>query len=178
MASAHPRYFYGNISYSLTVSDRVGNAGTSATNAVTIPLQGFSTFGTDMPGCHGAHVLGVGTAPTVNNPEFSMTCTGGPPSSMSLCLVTDSQGTGLDIFGVGIPVWADVIAASNVFGLDGPIDGTGTATAAAAIPNNPGLAGGNFYFQFIFYEASCNPAFSTSGAAPSRSCRKAGFVAV
>ena len=90
--SVIPGYFYGNISYSLTVSDRVGNAGTSAVKAVVIPLQGFTTFGTDLPGCHGAHVLGVGTAPTVNNPEFSMTCTGGPASSMSLCLVTDSQG--------------------------------------------------------------------------------------
>ncbi|MBI3819196.1 MAG: VCBS repeat-containing protein [Planctomycetes bacterium] len=159
-----PGYWCGNISYKMKVKDRKGNEGTSATKNVTITPAGFSTFGFSIPGCHGAMTLGVVNCPTVNNSEFAMTCTGGPlDMTTQLCLATNSQGTGIDEFGVGLPIWADFFFATDAYGLDATNDGTGKMTAVASIPNNPLLAGVSYYFQIIVGDVGCGQLLSTSG---------------
>ncbi|MBI3818013.1 MAG: VCBS repeat-containing protein, partial [Planctomycetes bacterium] len=159
-----PGYWCGNITYKMKVKDRKGNEGTSATKSVTITPAGFSTFGSSIPGCHGAMTVGVNSCPTVNNSEFAMTCTGGPLDMVTqLCLATNSQGTGLDEFGVGLPIWADFFFATDAYGLDALNDGTGKLTASAVIPNNPLLAGAMYYFQIIVGDVGCGQVLSTSG---------------
>ncbi|MBI3819195.1 MAG: VCBS repeat-containing protein [Planctomycetes bacterium] len=159
-----PGYWCGNITYVAKIKDRKGNEGASVTKSVTITPAGFSTFGSSIPGCHGAMTVGVVNCPTVNNSEFAMTCTGGPLDMVTqLCLATNSQGTGLDEFGVGLPIWADFFFATDAYGLDALNDGTGKLTASAVIPNNPLLAGAMYYFQIIVGDVGCGQVLSTSG---------------
>lgn len=157
-----PGYWQGSISYNLKVKDRKGNEGTSPTKVFTVTPAGFSTFGSSVAGCLGAYNLGVYNCPTINNPEFAMTCTNGPAFTTQLCLVSDSQGTGLDELGVGIPIWADLFFATEVYALDAPADGSGLMGAFAAIPNDLGLIGKHFYSQFIVWDPGCGQVFSTS----------------
>jgi hypothetical protein len=158
-----PGYWFGTIAYSMSVTDRRGNTGSSVSKNVVIPAAGFATYGSDSTGCNGPHVLGVNSAPTINNPEFTMTCTGGPASTLGLCLASDSQGTGLDVFGLGLPLWVDLFAATEVYGLDAPVDPSGKALAPAPISNTPALIGKHYFFQFIFADAGCTPMLTTSG---------------
>lgn len=157
-----PGYWCGSISYKVRVQDRKGNIGTSTTKNFTVTPAGFSTFGTAVAGCNGPYTLGVNSCPTVNNPDFQMTCTGGPANTVQLCLVSDSQGTGIDEFGIGLPIWADVFFATELFAFDAYADGTGKMFAPGVIPNNNALAGLNFYFQFIVGDFGCGQQLSCS----------------
>ncbi|MBI3819197.1 MAG: VCBS repeat-containing protein [Planctomycetes bacterium] len=158
-----PGYWCGSITYSLAIADRVGNAGVSPSKSFTVSNAGFTTFGAETPGCHGPITIGTNSCPTVNNSEFVMSCTGAPPTTIQLCLVTNSQGLGYDEFNIGVAIWAGVAAATEIFVFDAPVDGLGKALVPAIIPNNPALAGSNYYFQFIFADFSCANTFSGSG---------------
>jgi hypothetical protein len=157
-----PGYWCGNITYSITVKDRQGNTTTSPSKSVTISSAGFSTFGSGTAGCSGPMTLSLNSCPTINNPDFEMRCTGAPANSLQLCLATDSQGTGLDELGVGLPIWADLIFATEVYGLDAIADNTGLMHAPVAIPNNAGLIGKSYFVQFICGDFGCGNVLYTS----------------
>lgn len=160
-----PGYWFGNISYTVSVKDRAGNTGTSAPKNVNITNSGFSTFGAPLPGCHGAYSLGLNSATTINNPELELTCTGAPPSTLQLCIVTDVAGTGADELGIGIPIWAGIAGSTELIALDAFADGAGFARAPASVPNVPALVGRQYFFQFIFGDFSCATVLSASGGA-------------
>lgn len=160
-----PGYWYGTIQYWIEVTDRAGNTGSSQVKSVVLPQTGFSTFGSGVPGCSGPMNIQLNSCPTVNNPEFEITCTGAPANSLQLCLISDSQGTGLDLLGIGIPIWADFLAATELLGLDAIADGAGTLHAPAAIPDNPLVIGNDYYLQFICLDATCTPNLYTSQGA-------------
>ncbi|MBI3817235.1 MAG: VCBS repeat-containing protein [Planctomycetes bacterium] len=158
-----PGYWVGTITYGVRISDRAGNTGVSQTKSFTVTQQGFSTFGTSVPGCHGAMNLSVNSCPTMNNPEFQMLCTGGPPNTLQLCLVSNSLGSGQDEFNLGLPIWADLLNATDAYAFDATCDPSGTMSTPAVIPNTPSLIGSNYYFQFIVADGGCGQMFSTSG---------------
>ena len=157
-----PGYWYGSISYSMSVHDRVGNTGVSPTLAYTNTLTGFSTFGTETPGCHGTQTVGVNSGPTINNPDFAFTSTGAPPSTLGLCIVTDVQGNGSDPFALNIAMWVDIFTATQVYALDAISDPAGLSSAPAPLPNNPLLAGTVYYFQFLQVDGACGQLVSAS----------------
>lgn len=157
-----PGYWFGNINYSLSITDRAGNVGTSPSKSFVVSSAGFSIFGTDSPGCHGPMTPGVNSCPTINNPDFAMTCTGAPPSSVQLCIVTNIQGTGIDELGINVPILAGIAGATELFAFDAYVDGAGTAFSPAVIPNNPMVIGQNYYFQFITAELTCGTLFAGS----------------
>lgn len=157
-----PGYWCGNIQYSLRIQDRAGNTGVSPIKNFTVAQSGFTTFGAAVNGCNGNITLSVNSCPTIHNPEFIMRATGAPPSTLQLCIVSDVQGTGIDELGIGIPAWAGIVGATEIFLLDAVTDGSGLASAPATIPDNPLLIGANYYFQFIFADFGCGAVLSTS----------------
>jgi hypothetical protein len=157
-----PGYWAGTVGYQFAIADHAGNLGISPAAAYTNALTGFSTYGAQTPGCHGSQTIAVNSAPTVPNPDFAITCTGAPPSTVQLCLITNSQGSGSDPFGLGFALWVGIVPGGQVYGVDSFVDPTGFETALVAIPNFPWLVGTNYYFQFIHAEASCAQFLSAS----------------
>jgi hypothetical protein len=157
-----PGYWTGNISYSVSVHDRVGNVGVSPTNNYTNNMVGFSTYGSETPGCHGPQVLSLNSAPTINNPDFQFRSSGAPASTLGLCLVTNNQGFGNDPFSLGIAQWVDFFFATEVYALDAISDAGGLSVAPAPLPDSPFLAGSNYYFQFLQVDGACSQLVSAS----------------
>ncbi|MFN0205952.1 MAG: FG-GAP repeat domain-containing protein [Planctomycetota bacterium] len=157
-----PGYWSGTVTYSMSVTDRKGNTGTSGSQSVTVPLVGFSTFGSDIVGCSGPLTLSINSTPTINNPDFQLRCTGAPANTLQLCWATDVQGVGNDEFGIGIPMWGSFFGATEIYGLDANAGPTGQMITPIAIPNNAGLIGNDYYFQFIVGDAGCGTPLYTS----------------
>ncbi|MFN0205951.1 MAG: FG-GAP-like repeat-containing protein [Planctomycetota bacterium] len=157
-----PGYWSGTIVYSMQYKDRKGNTGNSGSQSVIVPLVGFSTFGSDIVGCSGPLTLSVNSTPTINNPDFQMRCTGAPANTLQLCFATDAQGVGNDEFGIGIPMWASLVGATEVYGLDANAGPTGLAITPIAIPNAPALIGNDYFFQFIMGDFGCGTPLYTS----------------
>jgi hypothetical protein len=157
-----PGYWSGTVVYSMSFTDRKGNTGTSGSQSVTVPLTGFSTFGSAIVGCSGPMTLSVNSTPTINNPDFQLRCTGAPANTLQLCWATDAQGVGNDEFGIGIPMWGSLVGATEIYGLDANAGPTGQMITPIAIPNAPLIVGNNYYFQFICGDFSCGTPLYTS----------------
>ncbi|MBI3818926.1 MAG: VCBS repeat-containing protein [Planctomycetes bacterium] len=127
-----------------------GNSGVSFN--LTMPAANTAAYGTDTRGCFGKIGLATNSAPAVGNLQFAFVADNAPRNLPGLLLVTDSQGTGNDPFGLGIQLWVDLFAALEIYGLDMPADAGGAAFAPAPIPNNPSLSGNQYYAQGIFLE--------------------------
>ncbi|HKE00930.1 MAG TPA: hypothetical protein VKE69_07970 [Planctomycetota bacterium] len=160
---AIPGWWTGSIAYSLSVTDRQGNTGTSPTKTVTIAPAGVSVFGAGADGCSGAHAIGVNSAPTVGNVDFEVHVTNAPPSSLGLALVSDAAGNGLDLFGIGVPMWIDPIFATELYTLDVVSDAGGLGVVTAPLPNAPVIAGHTLHWMALFVETACSvPPFNLS----------------
>ncbi len=159
-----PGYWTGTISYTMSVTDRAGNTGTSAANVVVIPQAGVSLFGTDQPGCTGAHVISTNSAPTINNPDFQFLSTKCPPSSLGLGLYATNAWIGNDPFGIGFNLWVDLFTSIEIGTFDIFTDGAGNGVGPAPIPNSPILIGQQYRLQGLFVETACSlPPFNLSG---------------
>lgn len=112
---------------------------------------GLTKYGVGTAGCDGSHDLNGNASPKVGSPYFALVATNAPPVSLGLGVVTDSQDLlGSDPFGIGVTLYVDFFAATEVLSLDFVSDSTGHATAAAPVPNSPLLVGKSYYGQAIF----------------------------
>jgi stage V sporulation protein SpoVS len=157
-----PGYWYGNISYSISVTDRKGNTGSSSSKNYVNTLVGTSIYGTETAGCSGTQTIGVNSGPTINNPDFALTCTGSPANSLQLCIVTNVPGVGNDPYFLNFALWVDLFSATEVYGLNSYVDGSGLGIAPAPIPNVPAAIGANYYGQFINADAGCGQLIAAS----------------
>lgn len=108
-------------------------------------------YGTSDPGCNGPHLLTASSPPKLGNANFGYRANAAPPSSLGLLLATDSQDVaGSDPFGIGIALYVDFFAASEIYGLDFLTDGAGYAGITTALASNPAILGLDYYLQAIF----------------------------
>jgi len=126
--------------------------GAAASGGFIVQLSGLvGPYGTGTPGCNGPAVLSGSPAPQVNTPNYTLSCTNAPPSSLGLWLITDTYNqAGTDTFGIGAKLHIDLFAATVLFTPNGTSDASGVGTAPVPIPNTPTLAGATFYAQVIW----------------------------
>jgi len=122
-----------------------------------VPGQpGISSFGTGSPGCNGGQLAGANCSATLLNPNFRLTCSHAPPSSLGLGLVTDVQNVGgMDPFGLGILLHVDLFFSTLFVSVDFTSDATGNGSALLPIPGIAGFAGITLYGQAIWLWTTC-----------------------
>jgi hypothetical protein len=133
----------------------------------TLGSPGLTPYGTGTPGCSGPSNVTAALLPNVGQLAFAFLGDNAPPSSLGLCLVTDSQDyAGSDPFGLGVLLHVDFFFANEVFGLDMPIDATGNGVSPAPIPPSPFLAGKSYYAQtLLLWSGPCSlPPFGLSSS--------------
>jgi hypothetical protein len=112
-----------------------------------------SSFGTGTPGCTGKLTLNTASSPNVGNSAFAITGTNAPVSSLGALLFANFQDSaGSDLFGLGVKVHIGYFAATESLALEVRSDASGTSFTAAPIPNNPILAGVQYYVQTFWIE--------------------------
>src|SRR4029434_9526152 len=93
----------------------------------------------------------------VGTPDFFLTCTNAPPSSLGLAIVADVQDlAGSDRCGLAVPLHVDMFASTILVGVNAYSTAAGTASAALPIPNVPGLAGQTAYVQMLWVWAGAH----------------------
>ncbi|MFN0204795.1 MAG: PQQ-dependent sugar dehydrogenase [Planctomycetota bacterium] len=118
---------------------------------VTPVIVGVTSYGVGTPGCAGNQTLSVNCSPVVNNAGFRINTTNCPPSSIGLGIVTDVQDVaGADHLGVGVLLHCALAGATELLTFDATSDGLGVGTALAPVPNNPLLAGMDFYASTLW----------------------------
>jgi len=161
-----PGYWHGTIGYSVSVTDRGGNTGTSSTQNVIISPVGLASFGTGVNGCSGAHAISANSSPALPNPDFQVRVTNCPPSTTQLMLVSNVAGLGNDDFGIGIPMWVSLFAP-EVYAFDLAVNASGTGIATVPLPGSATLSGVTYHWQAIVANTACVIApfnLSSSGA--------------
>lgn len=115
---------------------------------------GIATLGAGTPGCQGHAGISVNSPANVNNSAFALLFTNAPPSSLGLCVVTDTVlgAEAPDPFGFGVLFILDFINTTEFFGLDVAVDGSGAGIAPIAVPNSPSLVSNHYYAQGLFLE--------------------------
>ncbi|MBL8692561.1 MAG: FG-GAP repeat protein [Planctomycetes bacterium] len=117
---------------------------------------GITVFGTGTPGCAGVHTLDVTHAPMIHSPHLSITCDNAPPSSLGLGIITNVPDVlGSDPFFIGVLLHADFFASTEIYSLDFLSDASGSALAAAPIPNAPALVGDTYYAMALWAWTTC-----------------------
>jgi hypothetical protein len=100
--------------------------------------------------------LTAGAPPETGSLGFTIRCDNAPPSSLGLCLVTNSKDlAGSDPFGIGVLLHADLLFATEVLALDIVSDALGAAAAAAPIPDNPSLVGAQYVVCTVWAWGGC-----------------------
>jgi len=124
-----------------------------------------AAFGLGSPGCQGVQVLASLGTPQVGGSTFQLTATACPPSSLGLLLAgTAPSLLGLDVFGIGVPTYVDLLLSTEVHVLDFPSDGSGFASIPIPIPPLSSLAFSNYYAQGLFLWTQCSlPPYQLSG---------------
>ncbi|MFN0205163.1 MAG: FG-GAP repeat protein [Planctomycetota bacterium] len=126
---------------------------------------GTPSYGVGSSGCAGAHTLGITQPPILNSPNFALTCTNAPPSSLGVALVSDVQDlAGSDPFFLGVLFYVDIITATEVISFDFVSDPFGNAvTVNSGIPNEPLIIGKTFYAMAMWVWTTCPlPPFNLS----------------
>jgi hypothetical protein len=145
------------------VPDTATGDGTGAiaillSSKATIP--GVYPFGAGAPGCFGAHHLFAAGAPKIHQ-TLTILCDHAAPLSLGLGLVADAKSlSGSSPFGLGIPLYVDLLAAQFLEALDIHADSGGASSIAIPVPNNPSLLGSHYTMQTIWVT-------STPGCLPS-----------
>ncbi|HKD99972.1 MAG TPA: integrin alpha, partial [Planctomycetota bacterium] len=145
-------------------SDPNGEFSGSA-KVISLHPQGVTYYGASTPGCDGPQLLRANSAPKIGNSWFILAMDNVPPSGTGLMLITDSQGTGVDLFGLGIGLWVDLVFANSVIPADvyGTLDGHGFTILQ--IPLVPAFIGAPLYAQAIWAWSSCAlPPFNLSAS--------------
>jgi hypothetical protein len=147
----------GNGRLDILVPARLQSWATEFMNG-TAPPAGVAPFGSGTPGCTGKLGLGATSVPSVGNAAFGLTCTNAPANALGLALVTNAYGTaGNNTLGLGVVLYGDFLASTEVQGLDFFSDRDGYGVAPAPIPNVPALKGKTYAAQAIWLDAGCNP---------------------
>lgn len=108
-------------------------------------------YGSGSPGCLGSERIATNSVPFIGNANFEFRGDLAPSSAIGLCLVTNVQDlNGSDPFGFGILLYVNLTSATEVYALDAYSDSAGFGRAAIAIPNDPLLAGLQYYGQFVW----------------------------
>jgi hypothetical protein len=142
----------------------ISSSGGSAefTSILEVPFGifgGLANYGVGTPGCSGAQLMSTNTAPVVNAPNFYLTTTNCPPSSLGLILAANApDAIGNDILGIGILLHIDLINSTELLPLDSVSNGFGFAASTVAIPIDPTLVGLTFYAQSIWAWTGCTAA--------------------
>jgi hypothetical protein len=146
----------------LASGDLISSGGGSAeiTSVVEVPFGifgGLANYGTGTPGCAGAQIMGANSAPVANAPNFRLTTTSAPASSLGLCLVTDAADPlGSDPFFIGILLHVDLFNSTQAIPIDMNSNGFGFGLTATSIPLAPFLVGSTFYAQSIWAWTGCS----------------------
>lgn len=113
--------------------------------------QGTIPYGVGTPGCTGAHVIQANEPPTVGSTTFAIRCTKAPAGAVGVWMFADARDpVGTDLFGVGVALHVDLLAATFVLGINATANAVGDGLAAVPVPNNPNLVGGTVYAQALW----------------------------
>jgi hypothetical protein len=134
-----------------------GYTGEAAHSPNSTLHSGIAPFGFGTAGCGESEIVTTSSSPSLGNAAFGVRCSGAPASSLGLVLITDSQGQGLDILGVGIGLLVDFFQAAEAFALDAHSDGLGDGFAAVPIPPSPTLLGKTYFAQCVWYWGAACP---------------------
>jgi hypothetical protein len=128
-------------------------------------VPGLVPYGSGTPGCSGTSNLTAALLPQIGQSAFALYGDHAPPSSLGLCLVTDSQDlAGSDPFGLGVLLHVDFFLANEIYGLDMPTDASGLGATPIPIPPSPGFIGKVYYAQTLYaWSGPCSlPPFGLS----------------
>lgn len=120
----------------------------------------LSNFGIGTFGCLGPENIWANSTPKVNTPNFRISLTKAPSSSLALGLVGDAWlQFGGDPFQLGVLLHIDLLSSTELISLDLPTDASGRSQVPAPIPNVAALAGRVYYAQTIslWPAAQCVP---------------------
>jgi hypothetical protein len=152
-----------------TSDPMVSSAGGSSEQVTMTEIDfgglGLVQYGAGLAGCNGPQILYGNGAPEAGTSSFRLVCSNPPDFSLGLGLlgnVPDPFGT--DYFSIGVPVFIDVFASTQFFGLNFYSNGSGDSVSdPIAIPAN--LVGSTFYAQAFWVWSTCSiPLFNVSSS--------------
>ena len=133
-----------------TTKEQFSAPSRSAATIVTL-APGVVAFGSGKVGCFGAHFTNLVGLAKVGESNLRIRATAAPASGAGLALVGDALAPGgIDPFGLGIPLYVDPFASTNLLAITLLPVGEGISMGGLAIPNNPALAGTTVGIQTIF----------------------------
>ena len=140
-----------------TATDDVGNS--SMFGPVTVPSGPCAApinYGTGELGSSGtvAAISSAGGLPSVSNPNFAITLSGGIPST--LCVLLESMGQASDPAAFGT-LWV----ASPFVRIPNTTDGAGNSTYV--VPSVPAMAGMTLYYEWVIRDAVAGNAQHSGG---------------
>ncbi|MBI3817939.1 MAG: VCBS repeat-containing protein [Planctomycetes bacterium] len=130
---------------------------------VSLVPAGIAFFGFGVAGCAGQHLASAANSPKIGNPAFSVTCSKAPPNALGLLLASALPDmSGPDSFGLGIPMYADIINTSIWASADTEAGPLGYAIDTFSLPYDPSLIGMGITFQYIWLWSPqvCSPTAS------------------
>lgn len=142
----------------LVGAPRADGAGDESGSVLVYSLRpiGVEPYGASTPGCAGAQRLVANSVPDIGNVNFRYGANRAPASSLGLLLASDSKSpSGSDPFGIGIALYVDLFAATEVFALDMVSDAAGFAQFASPLAANPALVGKKYFLQVLWAWNSC-----------------------
>jgi hypothetical protein len=88
--------------------------------------------------------------------DFALTCVNGPPSTAGVALIGNvADRPGSDGLGLGVLLHVDVLASTRLASLPFAGDSQGFARAEIDIPNEPLLAGRQFFCAGVWPWTTC-----------------------
>lgn len=136
------------------VANYGGSGVTVLKNALVEPAGTF-LYGPGTPGAWGTLGLDTNAIPQIGDAGFALVATNAPRHALGLLLLGNAfDVAGSDSLGVGLLLHVDVLASTELLGLDAPSDAAGGVFVPAPIPNDPALAGLAYAAQFVFVEAA------------------------
>ncbi|MAG57673.1 MAG: hypothetical protein CMJ83_15390 [Planctomycetes bacterium] len=125
--------------------------------------SGAVAVGASSNTCVNPVLAGIASLPTVGNPAFGLTASGGPPNAAGLLAISDQAFAGPVVIS-GVTVWVDVTrpGAQIIPVTNGPF---GSLTYPIPLPPNPGLAGFAAFVQWAWADPNCGSAGLTGSNA-------------
>jgi hypothetical protein len=114
-------------------------------------------YGTGTPGCQGTQTIEVAWPPEIGMALFALTCVNAPPSTPGIAIVGNvADPLGSDAHGYGILLHVDVLASTRLTTFPFDVNSQGVARAPIEIPNEPLLAGQQFFGAGVWQWTSCS----------------------
>jgi hypothetical protein len=120
-------------------------------------ISGLANYGTGTPGCDGPQIMGASSPASPGNPNFRLTTTSCPPSSLGLGLVANvADPVGFDTLSLGFLFHLDLFLSTELVPLDLVSNTFGYGLTQAAIPISPVIVGNTYYAQSIWVWSGCS----------------------